>query len=98
MEQNKEAVIEKQELSSHCGSVVTNPTSIHEDVCLIPGLSQWVEDPALPNTELWCRSHMWLGSGVAVAVVYARSCSSSNSTPSLDASICHECGPKKTNK
>ena len=24
--------------SSHCGSVVTNPTSIHEDVGLIPGL------------------------------------------------------------
>ena len=34
--------------SSHCGSVVTNSTSIHEDVGLIPGLSQWVKDPALP--------------------------------------------------
>ena len=34
--------------SSHCGSVVTNPTSIHEDLGLIPGLAQWVKDLALP--------------------------------------------------
>ena len=34
--------------SSHCGSVVINPASIHEDVGSIPGLTQWVKDPALP--------------------------------------------------
>ena len=33
--------------SSHCGSVETNPTSIHEDASLIPALSQGVKDPAL---------------------------------------------------
>ena len=27
---------------SHCGSNVMNPTNIHEDAGLIPGLTQWV--------------------------------------------------------
>ena len=33
--------------SSHCGTVETNLSSIHEDVALIPGLTQWVGDLAL---------------------------------------------------
>ena len=34
--------------SSHCGSAVMNPDSIHEDVGSIPGLAQWVKDLVLP--------------------------------------------------
>ena len=41
--------------------------------------------------ELWCRSQTQLGSSFAVAVAY-----SSDWTPSLGTSICHECDPKKT--
>ena len=44
---------------SCCGAVEMNPARIHEDVGLIPGISQWIRDLALP--ALWCRSQMQLG-------------------------------------
>ena len=47
--------------------------------------------------DLWYRLWMWLGSGIAAAVVWASSYSS-DLTPSLGNSICHGCGSKMTTK
>ena len=38
----------KKRRSSHCGAAEKNPTRNHEVVGLIPSLSQWVKDLALP--------------------------------------------------
>ena len=35
--------------SSHCGTSEMNPTSNHKDTGSIPGLTQWVKDPVLPQ-------------------------------------------------
>ena len=46
---NDPVVLKRVDFGSfHCGSVVTNPTSIHEETGLIPGLAQWLKDSALP--------------------------------------------------
>ena len=52
-------------VESRHGAAEMNPTRNHEAVGSIPGLAQWFKDPHC--RELWCRSQMWLISGVAVA-------------------------------
>ena len=54
--------------------LVKNPTNIHEDVGLIPGLVPWVKDLALLQAA--ARSQMQLRSRVAMAMMKACSCSS----------------------
>ena len=49
------------------------------------------------SCELWCRSQTQLGARVAVAVLWASSCSS-DSTPSLGTSLCLGCSPKGKKK
>ena len=67
--------------SSHCESVVKNPTCIHEDVGSIPGLTQWFKGSSIATS---CDVvHRW---GLDLAVVKAGSCSS-DSTPSSGTSI-----------
>ena len=61
----------------------------------------WVWSLAsLSGLRIWCCHKLWhrlqtqLGSGGAVAAAQASNCSS-DSTPSLETSICHHCSPKR---
>ena len=43
--------IRKTDRSSRCGAVEMNPTSAHEDLSLIPGLTQWVKESGMAVTS-----------------------------------------------
>ena len=82
--------------SSHCGSVGEEPNIVSirmrvQSLASLSELSIW------PCCKLWCSSQAWLGSGVAVAVIWTSSCGS-NSTLSLGTSICCRWCPKKKKK
>ena len=81
--------------SYHCGSVVRNPTNIHEDA--VQSLVTFSGLRMRCCCELWHRSQTWLRSGIALTVAQASSYSS-DSTNCLENSICCGCGPKKTKK
>ena len=65
---------------------VKNLTSTHEDVGF--SLASLSGLRIRHCSELWRRSKMWLGSGVAAAVA--------SSAPSLGTSLCSRCSPKET--
>ena len=56
--------------SSHCGSMEKNPTGIHEDIGLIPGLDQWVEGSQVAGS---CGISPRLGSDPVVLWLLCRS-------------------------
>ena len=76
--------------SSCCGASEMNLTGNCEVAGSTPGLAQWIKERCC---KLWCRLQTWLRFFIAVAVVWAGSCSS-NLTLSLATSTCRGCGPK----
>jgi len=72
--------------------VETNPTSIQEDAGLIPGLPQGVKDPVLPGAVVSVTDE--------ARISHCCGCDAGQQLqlqlePSLGASICRGCSPKK---
>ena len=77
----KTQVLGEETRSCHCGSAVMNPTSIPEDVGLIPGLAPWVGvSGGVGHRHGSDRVLLRLWRRMAVAVL----------TPGLGISICHK--------
>ena len=74
---------------------VKNPTSIHEDVGWISGVTQWVKGS---GTATSCGVGRTCSSDLALLWLWCRPAAATPIQPLLGTSIYHRCGPKKTKR
>ena len=67
LEVHVKTFIQKNQRSSRCGAVETNPTRNHEVVGAIPGLTQWVKEPAWLRAVVQVTNVTWIPSCCGVA-------------------------------